>query len=308
MRAAFPSNPQLRRRKIAERIGLASLRVAALATLVITAAIVATLFTEALQFFKAVPLKDFFFGSKWAPIGGSVEAGDYGVRPLLTGSFMIVVGALVVGLPLGIMTAVFLAEYASDRVRRMLKPILELLAGIPTVVVGFFALQVITPDVLRSIFGQDRVFIFNAAAGAIAVGIIVLPTIASVCEDAISAVPNSLREASLAMGAGKRTTVLRVVLPAAVSGISAAFILAVSRALGETMAVSIAAGNSPTNSFNFFKSIQTLTAFISQTVSGETAAGTVRYYALFAVGALLFVLTLSLNLVSNAIVKRYRHE
>jgi phosphate transport system permease protein len=211
-----------------------------------------------------------------------------------------------VGLPLGLLTAIYLSEYANPRVRGVLKPTLEILAGIPTVIVGFFALQFITPDLLRPIFGDDRVFIFNAAAGSIAVGLMILPIIASISEDSMRAVPSSLREAAFGLGASKRQVSLRVVVPAALSGISASVILAFSRAVGETMAVTIAAGNTPTMTWNYFESIQTLTASIAQTVRGEVAAGTVRYDALFALGLTLFVLTLVMNLISARIVRRYR--
>ena len=188
------------------------------------------------------------------------------------------------GCPSAWLTAIYLSEYANPRVRAVVKPTLEVLAGIPTVVVGFFALNFITPTLLRPLFGDDRVFIFNAAAGAIAVGLMVLPLIASISEDAMRAVPQSLREAAFGMGASKRAGRLRVVVPAALSGIAASVILAFSRAVGETMAVTIAAGNSPKLTTDFFDSIQTLTAYIAQTVSGEAAAGTVRYQSLFAVG------------------------
>ncbi|HET9441912.1 MAG TPA: ABC transporter permease subunit, partial [Acidimicrobiales bacterium] len=183
---------------------------------------------------------------------------------------------------------------------------LEILAGFPTVVVGFFALNFITPHLLRPIFGDERVYVFNAAAGAVAVGLMVIPLIASISEDAMRAVPSSLREGALALGAGKRQVTLRVVMPAALSGIVASVLLAVSRAVGETMVVTIAAGNTPRMTANFFESIQTLTAHIAQTVSGESPAGSVRYQSLFAVGATLFVLTFAMNLVSSRLVRRYR--
>jgi phosphate transport system permease protein len=188
----------------------------------------------------------------------------------------------------------------------VLKPTLEILAGIPTVIVGYFALQFITPSLLRPIFGEERVFVFNAAAGAIAVGLMILPIIASISEDAMRSVPSSLREAAFGLGSTKRQVSLRVVVPAALSGIAASVILAFSRAVGETMAVTIAAGNSPKMTFDYFTSIQTLTAAIAQTVSGEAAAGTVRYNALFALGLALFVITLVMNLISARIVRRFR--
>ena len=276
---------------------------AALSVLV-TVGIVAVLAGEALRFFTKVSVFDFLTGTRWAP--GGAEGGEYGVLPLVTGSLMIAVGSLVVGLPLGLATAVYLSEYAPPRVRAVVKPVLEVLAGIPTVVVGFFALNFVTPSLLRPVFGEDRVFIFNAAAGAIAVGLMILPVIASISEDALRAVPNALREAAFGMGATKRVVALRVVVPAALSGIAASVILGVSRAVGETMAVTIAAGNTPRLTTDFFESIQTLTAYIAQTVSGEAAAGTTRYQSLFAVGATLFVLTLAMNLLSIRLVRRFR--
>ena len=271
-----------------------------------TVGIIVVLLFEALDFFADVPFLEFVTGTAWRPLGD--DAGEYGMLPLLGGTAMIGFGALVVGLPLGLATAIYLAEYATPRVRAILKPTLELLAGIPTVVVGFFALNFITPSLLRPLFGDDRVFIFNAASGAIAVGLMILPLIASISEDALRAVPQSLREASFGLGATKRVTALRVVVPAALSGISASVILGLSRAVGETMAVTIAAGNTPRLTVNFFESIQTLTAAIAQTVSGEAAAGSTRYQALFALGATLFVLTLGMNMVSNTIVRRFRQE
>lgn len=282
------------------------LLVCAVLSILVTVGIVAVLASEALRFFAKVPVFDFLTGTRWAPVGGRVDGGEFGVLPLVNGSLMIATGALLVGLPLGLATAVYLSEYARPRVRSVIKPVLEILAGIPTVVVGFFALNFITPTLLRPVFGDDRVFIFNAAAGAIAVGLMILPIIASISEDAMRAVPSSLREAAFGMGATKRVTSLRVVLPAAFSGIAASVILGVSRAVGETMAVTIAAGNTPNLTTNFFASIQTLTAYIAQTVSGEAPTGSLRYQSLFAVGATLFTMTLAMNLLSIRLVRRYR--
>jgi phosphate transport system permease protein len=278
----------------------------AVLSVAVTVGIVAVLLVDTVNFFSQSSLVEFLTGTVWAPGAGAGEGGQYGMLPLLSGTLMIGVGSIVVGLPLGLLTAIYLSEYANPRVRGVLKPTLEILAGIPTVIVGFFALQFITPDLLRRIFGDDRVFIFNAAAGSIAVGLMILPIIASISEDAMRAVPSSLREAAFGLGASKRQVSLRVVVPAALSGISASVILAFSRAVGETMAVTIAAGNTPTMTWNYFESIQTLTASIAQTVRGEVAAGTVRYDALFALGMTLFLLTLVMNLVSARIVRRYR--
>jgi len=296
------------RRKVrtGERVIVNALFVCAVLSVAVTVGIVAVLLVDAVEFFRESSLVDFLTGTVWAPGQGGGEGGQYGVLPLINGTLMIGVGAIVVGLPLGVLTAIYLSEYANPRVRGVLKPTLEILAGIPTVIVGYFALQFITPSLLRPIFGDDRVFVFNAAAGSIAVGLMILPIIASISEDAMRSVPSSLREAGYGLGSSKRQVSLRVVVPAALSGIAASVILAFSRAVGETMAVTIAAGNSPKMTFDYFTSIQTLTAAIAQTVSGEAAAGTVRYNALFALGLTLFVITLAMNLISARIVRRFR--
>jgi phosphate transport system permease protein len=295
-----------RRGRPRERVIISALFVCAVLSVAVTVGIVAVLLVDTISFFSESSLVEFLTGTVWAPGQGAGEGGQYGMLPLLNGTLMIGIGSIVVGLPLGLLTAIYLSEYAHPRVRGWLKPTLEILAGIPTVIVGFFALQFITPDLLRPIFGEENVFIFNAAAGSIAVGLMILPIIASISEDAMRAVPSSLREAAFGLGASKRQVSLRVVVPAALSGISASVILAFSRAVGETMAVTIAAGNTPTTSWNYFESIQTLTASIAQTVRGEVAAGTVRYDALFALGMTLFLITLVMNLISARIVRRYR--
>jgi phosphate transport system permease protein len=301
-----PPSIARRRTRIGERLIVNALFLCAVLSIAVTVGIVAVLLVDTISFFSEESLAGFLTGTVWAPGAGGGEDGLYGMLPLLNGTLMIGVGSIVVALPLGLLTAIYLSEYAHSRVRSWLKPILEILAGIPTVIVGFFALQFITPELLRPIFGEERVFIFNAAAGSIAVGLMILPIIASISEDAMRAVPSSLREAAFGLGASKRQVSLRVVVPAALSGISASVILAFSRAVGETMAVTIAAGNSPKMTWNYFESIQTLTASIAQTVRGEVAAGTVRYDALFALGMTLFLMTLVMNLVSAHIVRRYR--
>ena len=295
-----------RKARTGERVIVNALFVCAVLSVAVTVGIVAVLLVDAVEFFRESSLVDFLTGTVWAPGQGGGEGGQYGVWPLINGTLMIGLGSIVVGLPLGVLTAIYLSEYANPRVRGVLKPTLEILAGIPTVIVGYFALQFITPSLLRPIFGDERVFIFNAAAGSIAVGLMILPIIASISEDAMRSVPSSLREAGYGLGSSKRQVSLRVVVPAALSGIAASVILAFSRAVGETMAVTIAAGNSPKMTFDYFTSIQTLTAAIAQTVSGEAAAGTVRYNALFALGLTLFVITLAMNLISARIVRRFR--
>jgi phosphate transport system permease protein len=291
-----------REARTGERLIVNALFVCAVLSVAVTVGIIAVLLFDTVEFFRQSSLAKFLTGTAWAPGQGAGVGGRYGVLPLLNGTLMIGLGSLVVGL----LTAIYLSEYAGDRVRGVLKPTLEILAGIPTVVVGFFALQFVTPTLLRPIFGEERVFIFNAASGSIAVGLMILPIIASISEDAMRAVPSSLREAAFGLGSTKRQVSLRVVVPAALSGIAASVILGLSRAVGETMAVTIAAGNSPKMTLNFFESIQTLTASIAQTVRGEAAAGTVRYNALFALGLTLFLMTLGMNLLSARIVRRYR--
>jgi phosphate transport system permease protein len=294
-----------RRPRTGERLIVQALFVCAVLSIAVTVGIIAVLLLDTITFFRESSIVDFFTGTRWAPASRG-SGGVYGVLPLLNGTLLIVLGALLVGLPLGLSTAIYLSEYASSRVRNVLKPTLEILAGIPTVVVGFFALNFVTPTLLRAIFGDDRVFVFNAAAGSIAVGLMVVPIIASISEDSMRSVPSSLREAAYGLGSSQRQVSLRVVVPAALSGIAASVILAMSRAVGETMAVAIAAGNTPKMTFDYFTSIQTLTAAIAQIVGGEAAAGTTRYNALFAVGSTLFVLTLAMNLLSARIVRRFR--
>ena len=292
--------------RVGDRVAATVLFLCAAVSVAVTVGIVAVLVGEALRFFREYPVLEFLTGTKWAPLGGTIEGGEFGLLPLLNGTLIVAVGALVVGLPLGLAAAIYLSEYARPKVRAVLKPVLEILAGIPTVVIGFFALQWVTPSLLRPIFGEDRVFVFNGAAGAVAVGLMVVPIIASISEDALRAVPQALREAAYGLGSSRRAVALRVIVPAALSGISASVLLALSRAVGETMAVTIAAGNTPRITADPFTSIQTMTAAIAQTVSGEVAAGTVRYQSLFALGLTLFVLTLAMNMVSNRIVRRFR--
>jgi phosphate transport system permease protein len=301
-----PVSVARRKARTGERLIVNALFLCAVLSVAVTVGIIAVLLVDTIEFFTQSSLFEFLTGTVWAPGAGAGVGGGYGVLPLLNGTLMIGIGALLVGLPLGVLTAIYLSEYASKRVRGVLKPTLEILAGIPTVVIGFFALQFITPSLLRPIFGDERVFIFNAASGSIVVGLMILPIIASISEDAMRAVPSSLREAAFGLGSSKRQVSLRVVVPAALSGISASVILGFSRAVGETMAVTIAAGNSPKMTLNFFESIQTLTASIAQTVRGEAAAGTVRYNALFALGMALFIITLAMNMISTWLVRRYR--
>ena len=286
--------------RLGEEIIRGILFLAAFLSVITTFAIIVVLAQEALTFFSAIPLWDFLSGTKWTPL---LEPRSFGVLPLVCGTLLIVVGAALGAVPVGLASAIYLAEYSSDRVRSIVKPILEILAGIPTVVYGYFALTFITP-LLESVLPSTK--IFNAASGSIVVGIMVLPMVTSLCDDALRAVPGSLRQAGYALGATQFEVTLRVSLPAALSGIMASFVLATSRAIGETMAVTLAAGATPKLTFNPLESIQTMTAYIVQVSLGDTPAGTVEYQTIFGVASLLFVITLSLNVFARRILTRFR--
>lgn len=290
------------RREMIETVIQALLYGAALVSIITSAAILFVLFSESLRFFQRVPVQDFLFGLTWSP---NIEPFRYGVIPLVVGTMHIVIGSAFISLPAGLAIGIYLSEYASPRARNIIKPVLEVLAGIPTVVFGYFALMFITP-LLRQIFGQDVVSSYNSASGSIVVGIMILPTVASLCEDAFHAVPNSLRQGAYALGATPFEVSTRVVLPAALSGVMAAFILAFSRAIGETMAVTLAAGSVAQITPNPFEPIFTMTAYIAVTAKGENPHDSTAYYTLFAVGLLLFVITLALNLLADRIRKRFR--
>jgi len=265
-----------------------------------TAGIVVVLVWESAGFFAEVSPWEFLTGTQWTPL---FKPQHFGVLPLVAGSMMVAVGASLIALPVGLASAIYLAEYAPNRARKVLKPILEILAGIPTVVYGYFALTFITP-IIRQVFPETGVF--NAASAAIVVGIMIIPMVASLSEDALYAVPRSLREASYGLGANKFETVTRVVVPAALSGVVASFILAISRAIGETMAVTLAAGATPKLTINPLESIQTMTAYIVQVSLGDTPFGTIEYRTIFAVGLLLFVITLAMNIASRVFLRRFR--
>jgi phosphate transport system permease protein len=245
-------------------------------------------------------LVEFFTGTEWAP-----HNGKFGILPLLNATLIVSGVAIIVAVPLGLATAVYLSEYASQKARNTLKPILEILAGVPTVVYGFFALTFMTP-LLRSIFGNDVVNIYNMASAGIVIGILILPFVATVSEDALNAVPRSLREASYGLGATRMETALRIVIPAAFSGIAAAVILAASRAIGETMVVAIASGAGPNLTFNPFQAAETMTGHIVRISGGDMSYNSVDYNSIFAVGLMLFIMTLILNVISQRIVRRFR--
>jgi phosphate transport system permease protein len=249
---------------------------------------------------ERVELLEFFTGDEWSP-----QIGKFGVRPLVNATLMTSMIAMFVALPLGMGAAIYLSEYAPRGLRNTLKPILEILAGIPTVVYGYFALTFMTP-LLRAIFGIETVQIYNTAAAGIVVGILIIPLVSSMSEDALSAVPRSLREASYSLGATKLETSIRVVIPAALSGILAAFIVAISRAIGETMIVAIAAGAGPNFTFNAFDSAETMTGHIARISGGDLSYDSIDYNSIFAIGLALFVITLVLNFISRSIISRFR--
>jgi len=274
---------------------------AALVSVLTTAGILFVLLNDAFRFLREVAGPDkFFLGIVWQP--NAMEP-QFGVLPLVTGTLMITLGSLVISVPLGLFSAIYLSEYAPLKVKQVLKPALELLAGVPTVVYGYFALVTVTP-VLRSL-GWNVDF-QNAASGAIVVGVMTLPLISSLCEDALAAVPRGLREAAYGLGSTKFEVTMKIVVPAALSGIVASFILAISRAIGETMAVTLASGYRPTMDWNFGASIQTMTATIVNMSKGDLDRSDPAYLAIFAVGATLFVVTLGLNLIAQRIVRRFR--
>jgi phosphate transport system permease protein len=249
---------------------------------------------------EKVTLRKFFVGTKWNP-----QIGDFAIWPLLNSTLMTSTVAILVALPIGLSVAIYLSEYASDRARGILKPILEVLAGVPTVVYGYFALTFMTP-LLRSLLGNDVVEIYNTASAGIVIGILIIPLISSMSEDALHAVPDSLRQAAYGMGATKLETAIKVVLPAAMSGITAAFIVSISRAIGETMIVAIAAGAGPKFTFNPFESAETMTGHIVRISGGDLSYDSIDYNSIFAIGLMLFVITLTLNIISRRIVARFR--
>jgi phosphate transport system permease protein len=290
------------RRRWGEGIIKALLILAALISVLTTTGIVISLLEETISFFREVPLGDYLFGTEWTPL---FNPPSFGVLPLVTGTFIISLIGMVVAIPLGLGAAVYLSEYARPGVRKTIKPILELLAGVPTIVFGYFALTFFTPEILRGLFGND-VQIFNGLSAGIIVGFLIIPTIASISEDAMSAVPASLREGAFGLGGAKLQVTLRVVFPAALSGIVASVVLGLSRAVGETMVVLIAAGQQPQWGANVFNPMETMTTFIGATGKGDISTGSLEYKTIFAVGMTLFVITLIMNLFSIRFVRKYR--
>ena len=306
------SGPALKRRleasspRYGEKAIYGLLAACAVISVATTVAILVSLLEPAIEFFGEVSIGDFLFGTDWSP---TFEPASFGVLPIVVGTLSVTLWGLVFAIPIGLGAAIFLSEYASRRTRRIVKPVLEILAGIPTVALGFFALTFITPtlqDVWPGHLFGGPPLIFSALAAGLAIGLMIVPIIASISEDAMTAVPNGLREGAYALGATKARVATRVVFPAALSGIVASIILAVSRAIGETMVVLLAAGNTPNLTFSPAESIQAMTAFIGTTATGDIATGTITYKTVFAVALLLFVMTFVMNLLSIRLVRRYR--
>jgi phosphate transport system permease protein len=289
------------RRRWGEEIIRALLFCAAAVSILTTVGIVFALIEESLSFFGDVGTR-FFTDSKWSPLFSEPQ---YGIWQLLNGTFLITGIAVLVAVPLGLGSAVYLSEYATQRVRRIVKPILEVLVGVPTIVFGYFALAFVTPTILQDFLKLD-IQIFNALAAGLVMGIMIVPTIASISEDSMRAVPDGLREGAFGLGATKRQVATRVVFPAAISGIVASIVLGISRAVGETMIVLIAAGLAPNSGLNVTEGYATITTFMGATAKGDNPAGTIGYEAIFACGLTLFVLTLLMNMIAIRFVRKYR--
>jgi phosphate transport system permease protein len=300
-----PTTKQLtRRRNIPESVIQTFLMFCGVGSVLTTISIVVVLIRESLLFFTnpAVKAGDFFTTTVWQP-----SIGKFGILPLVNATFLTSLCAMFVAIPLGVSAAIYLSEYASDRARAWLKPILEVLAGVPTVVYGYFALYWMTP-VLRTIFGSQNVQVYNMASAGLVMGFMILPMITSISEDALRAVPIALRQAGYGLGATKFEVAVRVVVPAAFSGIMAALILGLSRAVGETMIVAIAAGAGPKFTYNLFESAETMTGYIARISGGDLSYGTPDYTSIFAIGLVLFSITLTMNLISRSIIARVREK
>ncbi|HYX39999.1 MAG TPA: phosphate ABC transporter permease subunit PstC [Oligoflexus sp.] len=288
--------------KFRENLVVKSLLVCASISVLTTLGIIFILLEESLQFFQHVSVFEFLGSTEWAPL---FEPRSFGVLPLISGTLLIAFGALIFALPIGLGIAVYTSQYAQGWWQKILKPVLEILAGIPSVVYGYFAITRVTPMLQ---FLLDDVEVFNAASASIVIAIMVLPTIASICDDSLRAVPKTVKDGAYALGARKSEVIISIVVPSALSGILASFILAFSRAIGETMAVTLAAGGTPNMTLNPFEGVQAMTAYIAQVSLGDVAHGTIEYRSIFAVGLVLFLMTLVMNLLSQYIVKRYARK
>jgi phosphate transport system permease protein len=297
-----PSTGLRGRRRVGERVIQGLLFFSGFVSIFTTIGIVYELGKEALLFFQMpeVSILESLTSTQWQP-----HTGNFGIWPLVTATLMTTVIAMSIAIPLGLAVAIYLSEYATPKARNILKPILEVLAGVPTIVYGYFALTFMTPF-LRSIFGRDVVEIYNTASAGLVMGILILPLITSMTEDALSAVPRSLREAAYGMGGTRLEVALQVIVPAALSGIAAAIIIGLSRAIGETMIVAVAAGAGPNFTLNPFKGAETITGHIVRISGGDLSYDSIDYNSIFALGLLLFIITLTLNIISQRIVRRFR--
>lgn len=275
----------------------------AIISVLTTVGIVLTLIVETLMFFDRISIVEYITGTMWYPF--SETMGSYGVLPLVVGTIKVALIAAVFAVPVGLGAAIYLSEYASDKARRIIKPILEILAGVPTIVYGFFALTFVTPMLQKLIPSLEM---FNALSPGLVIGVMIIPMIASLTEDALTAVPQSLREGALALGSTKFEVAIKVVLPAAISGIIASIVLAISRAIGETMIVAVAGGSTPNMSLDVTSGIQTMTAYIVQVSQGDAGFGTTIYYSIYAVGFTLLLFTLLMNIIAFYVKKRFKEE
>lgn len=291
------------RSRVEGAVKIALMAASALSVLT-TLLIVGSLLFETIEFFGEIPVADFVFGTEWTPQFSEAQQ-SFGVLPLVWGTIYLSLIALAVAVPLGLLSAIYLSEYAPTRVRKVVKPVLEILAGVPTIVFGYFALTFFSPEVLKGLLGI-QVGVFNGLGAGLVMGLLVLPTIASVAEDAMSAVPAALREGAFGLGASRLQVSLRIVFPAALSGIVAALVLGASRAVGETVLVLVVGGQTPNLGLNPTESFQTMAAYIAAQARGDIPAGSIEYLTIFAVGFTLFVLTLLLNFVSIRLVRKYR--
>lgn len=294
-------NIESNKNKKTEKIMPAIFFIAASMSIVTTIGIVLTLVIDASKFFSKVPFKE-IFSTKLAPLAANPS---FGIIPLISGTIITSIIAMLVAIPIGLTAAIYLSEYAKESHRKALKPIMEILAGIPTIVYGFFAYSFVTPLLMKIIPSLGAK---NALSPGIVMGIMIIPLVVSLSEDAMNAVPNAIREGALALGSTKLEVTFKVVLPAAISGIIASFVLAISRAIGETMIVTIASGSSKNFTLDITQSMQTMTAYIVEFTSGDAGSGTVGYYSLYAVGLFLFVFTLLMNLLAQYISRKYREE
>jgi phosphate transport system permease protein len=296
-------------RQLSEKLVKGFLFVCVMLTVATTLGIIGVLLYESIAFFREISIWKFLTGTTWTALFEGPQQ-EFGVVPLVTGTLTIALVSALISIPLGLAAAIYLSEYASSRARAILKPVLELLAGVPTIVYGFFALTFITPVILKPL---TKIGTFNGLAAGIAIGIMTLPMVASLSEDALRAVPRSLREAAFGLGGTKFETSVRIVVPAAISGVIASFILAISRAIGETMIVAVASGSSPAGQtavsggvFDLTQSMQTMTGFIAYTFSSDVARGSSQFYSLFGVGLLLFLMTFVMNIISQWVTRRFR--